>query len=98
MNRQSCRGGSECFGEYFALTRTQMPRVVSSDVNVAGDENDVWSVGTLHIYDILMIPTRILLDAYRKGYFPMSVAGTIEWYSPEQRGVVPLDEFRIPKR
>ena len=45
-----------------------------------------------------MISTRILLDAYRKGYFPMSVAGTIEWYSPEQRGVVPLDEFRIPKR
>ena len=28
----------------------------------------------------------------------MSVAGEIEWFSPEQRGVVPLDEFRIPKR
>lgn len=45
-----------------------------------------------------MIPTRILLDAYRKGYFPMSVAGGIEWFLPEQRGVIPLDEFRIPKR
>ena len=45
-----------------------------------------------------MISTRILLDAYRKGYFPMSVAGSIEWFSPEQRGVVPLDGFRIPKR
>ena len=45
-----------------------------------------------------MISTRILLDAYRKGYFPMSLAGGIEWFSPEQRGVVPLDEFRIPKR
>ena len=45
-----------------------------------------------------MISTRILLDAYRKGFFPRSVAGTIEWYSPEQRGVVPLDGFRIPKR
>tara|TARA_B100000929_G_C15322115_1_gene357652 strand:+ start:42 stop:617 length:576 start_codon:yes stop_codon:yes gene_type:complete len=45
-----------------------------------------------------MISTRILLDAYSKGYFPMSVAGSIEWFSPEQRGVVPLDGFRIPKR
>ncbi|GIT67491.1 MAG: hypothetical protein Ct9H300mP25_09630 [Acidobacteriota bacterium] len=32
---------AECSGEYFARTWTQMPRVVSSDVNVSGDENDV---------------------------------------------------------
>lgn len=52
----------------------------------------------LHIYDILMIPTTTLLGAYRAGFFPMSVSGELKWYSPDQRGIVPIDTFHVPRR
>ena len=45
-----------------------------------------------------MIPTKTLLGAYRAGFFPMSVGGELKWYSPDQRGIVPLDTFRVPQR
>jgi leucyl/phenylalanyl-tRNA---protein transferase len=37
-----------------------------------------------------------LLAAYRSGVFPMPLSGVGEltWFSPDPRGVVPLDEFR----
>jgi leucyl/phenylalanyl-tRNA--protein transferase len=41
----------------------------------------------------------LLSNAYRHGIFPMAVdgTGTIGWFSPDPRGVVPLDErFHIP--
>jgi leucyl/phenylalanyl-tRNA--protein transferase len=36
-----------------------------------------------------------LLAAYRSGIFPMPIAGVAEmaWFSPDPRGIVPLDEF-----
>jgi leucyl/phenylalanyl-tRNA--protein transferase len=34
-----------------------------------------------------------LLDAYRRGLFPMRVEGMLAWWSPEPRGVIPLDAF-----
>jgi leucyl/phenylalanyl-tRNA--protein transferase len=34
-----------------------------------------------------------LLDAYRRGLFPMRVEGMLAWWSPEPRGVIPLDGF-----
>jgi leucyl/phenylalanyl-tRNA---protein transferase len=36
-----------------------------------------------------------LLAAYRSGIFPMPIAGAAEmaWFSPDPRGIVPLDEF-----
>jgi leucyl/phenylalanyl-tRNA--protein transferase len=34
-----------------------------------------------------------LLDAYRRGLFPMRVEGMLAWCSPEPRGVIPLDRF-----
>ena len=45
-----------------------------------------------------MIPIATLLGAYRAGYFPMAVEGEIRWFSPERRGVIPLDRFRTSRR
>ena len=45
-----------------------------------------------------MIPATTLLGAYRAGFFPMAVEGRIRWFSPVRRGIVPLDEFRVPRR
>lgn len=40
-----------------------------------------------------------LLDAYRNGLFPMPVQrdGPIAWWSPDPRGVLPLDDLRISR-
>lgn len=44
-----------------------------------------------------IIPPEILLEAYAKGVFPMAENGEILWFSPERRGLIPLDErFHIP--
>jgi leucyl/phenylalanyl-tRNA--protein transferase len=44
-----------------------------------------------------IIPPEILLEAYAKGVFPMAEDGEILWFSPERRGLIPLDErFHIP--
>ena len=46
-----------------------------------------------------MLEPELLLDAYRRGIFPMAVdkRGTIGWFSPDPRGVIPLDaRFHIP--
>ena len=45
-----------------------------------------------------MIPIPTLLGAYRAGYFPMAVGGDVRWFSPERRGVIPLDRFRVSRR
>ena len=46
-----------------------------------------------------MIPSDLLVSAYAGGWFPMAVApGEIRWYSPDPRGVVPLDRFHVPSR
>lgn len=38
----------------------------------------------------------ILLEAYRKGIFPMGVDGELAWFSPDPRGILPLDAFHLP--
>ncbi len=40
-----------------------------------------------------------ILDAYRLGLFPMPLTGTEEvgWWSPEPRGVLPLDRLRVTR-
>jgi leucyl/phenylalanyl-tRNA--protein transferase len=44
-----------------------------------------------------LIPPHVLLGAYTEGVFPMAEEGEILWFSPLQRGVIPLDEgFHIP--
>jgi leucyl/phenylalanyl-tRNA--protein transferase len=43
----------------------------------------------------------IVLRAYAEGLFPMAERRddpTLFWVSPEQRGVIPLDAFHVPKR
>jgi leucyl/phenylalanyl-tRNA---protein transferase len=45
----------------------------------------------------ILIPPDLLLGAYRQGAFPMAVApGDIRWFSPEKRGVLPLETFHVP--
>ncbi len=38
------------------------------------------------------IPPNLLLQAYADGVFPMAEDGEILWFSPEWRGVIPLDD------
>lgn len=46
-----------------------------------------------------MIPSDLLVSAYASGWFPMAVApGEIRWYSPDPRGVIPLDGFHLSSR
>ena len=47
-----------------------------------------------------MIPVDLVLQAYQQGWFPMGDdrAPGIEWYSPDPRGVLPLDAFHAPAR
>jgi leucyl/phenylalanyl-tRNA--protein transferase len=46
-----------------------------------------------------MIPGELLVSAYASGWFPMAVEpGEIRWYSPDPRGIIPLDGFRISRR
>lgn len=45
-----------------------------------------------------VIPVQTLLDAYSRGIFPMAEHGEILWFSPEMRGLIPLDDrFHISK-
>jgi len=44
-----------------------------------------------------MIPSELLLQAYRFGIFPMAMSdGSIEWFSPDPRAILPLDRFHVP--
>ena len=46
-----------------------------------------------------MIPSELLLSAYASGWFPMAVdGGEIRWFSPDPRGIIPLDSFHTPRR
>lgn len=46
-----------------------------------------------------MIPAELLLNAYASGWFPMAVdGGGVEWFSPDPRGILPLETFRVPAR
>ena len=44
-----------------------------------------------------IIPPEQLLGLYVSGWFPMAMAdGSIRCFSPDPRGIVPLDDFHIP--
>ena len=46
-----------------------------------------------------MIPGELLVSAYASGWFPMAVEpGEIRWYSPDPRGIIPLDRFHVSNR
>lgn len=47
------------------------------------------------------ITPELMLRAYRIGLFPMAEsreARTLYWLDPEQRGLIPLDTFHLPRR
>jgi leucyl/phenylalanyl-tRNA--protein transferase len=47
------------------------------------------------------ITPEILLSAYAAGFFPMALSRDdpqLYWFSPEERGVIPLDAFHTPRR
>lgn len=47
-----------------------------------------------------MIEPELLLRAYASGWFPMGTGrrGRIEWFSPDPRGILPLDRFHASAR
>ena len=46
-----------------------------------------------------MLAPSLLVAAYEAGYFPMAMDdGELRWYSPDPRGVLPLDRFHAPRR
>ena len=46
-----------------------------------------------------MLDPALLVRAYKEGVFPMAVeTGEIGWFSPDPRGVIPLDAFHVPTR
>ncbi|HEY1011615.1 MAG TPA: leucyl/phenylalanyl-tRNA--protein transferase [Herpetosiphonaceae bacterium] len=46
----------------------------------------------------MRLTPELLLSAYAQGVFPMDDDGTIYWYDPDPRAVIPLDErFHVPK-
>src|ERR1700752_2192650 len=45
-----------------------------------------------------MLPADLLVTAYASGWFPMATDGEIRWYSPDPRGILPLDGVHIPRR
>jgi leucyl/phenylalanyl-tRNA--protein transferase len=46
-----------------------------------------------------MIPVDRLVSAYASGWFPMAVGnGGIRWFSPDPRGIIPIDTFHVPRR
>lgn len=47
---------------------------------------------------ITQISSQILLNAYSKGIFPMAEEGELYWFSPQERGIIPLDDrFHVRK-
>ena len=48
---------------------------------------------------IAVIRSDLLISAYTRGWFPMAGEdGVTRWYSPDPRGVIPLDEFHVSGR
>ena len=39
-----------------------------------------------------------VLAAYRRGLFPMRADGVLAWWSPDPRGVIPLERFHVSRR
>jgi leucyl/phenylalanyl-tRNA--protein transferase len=46
-----------------------------------------------------VIAADLLVSAYTHGWFPMAGDDSvIRWYSPDPRGIIPLDAFHVPSR
>ena len=46
-----------------------------------------------------MLAIDLLVSAYASGWFPMAVGNAgIRWFSPDPRGIIPLDTFHVSRR
>ncbi len=46
----------------------------------------------------MQLTPHLLLNAYSQGVFPMAdEAGTIYWFDPDPRAILPLDAFHVPR-
>lgn len=46
---------------------------------------------------MISLPPELLLEAYAAGIFPMGMPdGGIQWFSPDPRGIIPLEKFHTP--
>jgi leucyl/phenylalanyl-tRNA--protein transferase len=45
----------------------------------------------------LRLTPELLIRAYSQGAFPMGDGGEIRWYSPDPRGILPLNQVHVPK-
>jgi leucyl/phenylalanyl-tRNA--protein transferase len=46
-----------------------------------------------------VIDPALLVRAYREGIFPMALEdGELGWFSPDPRGILPLEDFHLPAR
>jgi len=49
--------------------------------------------------DPRVVDPAVLVQAYRQGIFPMAVeTGEIGWFSPDPRGILPIESFHVPSR
>lgn len=56
-------------------------------------------VSSLESKEKCVIEPAILVHAYRQGIFPMALEdGEIGWFSPDPRGVLPLNTVHVPSR
>lgn len=49
----------------------------------------------------MKVTAELLLTAYTQGIFPMAddrTGAELQWYDPNERGILPLEGFHIPKR
>jgi leucyl/phenylalanyl-tRNA---protein transferase len=61
------------------------------------DRDGTWSRG-LEVLAAVIDPA-LVVRAYREGIFPMAVEdGQIGWFSPDPRGILPLETFHVPTR
>lgn len=52
-------------------------------------------------HEVNILSPRVLLAAYREGIFPMAEDREdpdVFWIDPQQRGIIPLDRFHLPRR
>lgn len=50
---------------------------------------------------IIPLTAPLLIRAYAAGIFPMAESADsphVDWYEPEERGVLPLEDFHVPRR
>jgi leucyl/phenylalanyl-tRNA--protein transferase len=49
------------------------------------------------LMDTIPLTPEVLVTAYANGIFPMDVDGEVQWFSPDPRAVIELDEFHISR-